>query len=266
MKCSTYFIVALLLISSVAAVGIGKKADISKTSIQKEKSILQQFSKPEILQTDIKTETYTEVRLRSTGFLSNAGKPILPVSRTTLNVPFGTKILDVECETDEIKTMSVTNKIIPAPQPMMTGMQNQGVEYIMDETIYNSAEFYPNNWYKITTGAGLDDNNEHTTFVNIQFYPVRYSPMTDIIEYTENLEVKITYEEPSTSPFPATSAYDLVIIAPSAFSSDLQPFIEHKNKYEIETILKTTEEIYEENTGVDKPEPVSYTHLTLPTN
>jgi len=258
MKSSTYFIVALLLISSVAAVGIGKKADISKTSIQKEITVSKQFFKPETIETEFKTETYAEIKLESTGFLSNAGKPILPVSRTTLNVPFGTKILDVECETDEIKTMSVANKIIPAPQPMITGMQNQEVEYIMDEAIYNSAEFYPNKWYKLTTGAGLDDNNEHTTFVNIQFYPVRYSPITDTIEYTESLEVKIIYEEPSASPFPATSAYDLVIIAPSAFSSDLQPFIEHKNKYGIETILKTTEEIYSEYDGFDKPEQIKY--------
>jgi len=258
MKSSTYLIVVLLLISSFAAVGIGKKADISKTSIEKETSILKQFSKPEVLQTDIKTETYAEIRLGSTGFLSNAGKPMIPVSRTMLNVPFGTKILDVECETDEIKIMSVESKIIPAPQPMTTDMQNQEVEYVMDETIYNSAEFYPNNWYKITTGTGLDKNNEHATFVNIQLYPVRYSPMTDTIEYTENLEVKITYEEPATSPFPATSTYDLVIVTPSAFSSDLQAFITHKNKYEVETTLKTLEDIYSEYDGVDKPEQIKY--------
>ena len=258
MKKISYFVVALLLISSFAAIGIGKKADVSKTTIRKNTSILKQFSEPEILQTNIKTETYTEVILGSTGFLNNAGKPILPVSRTTLTVPFGTKILNAECKTDEIKIMSVTNKILPAPQPMITGMENQEVVYSMDETVYNSEEFYPNNWYKITTGAGLDENNEHVTFVNIQLYPARYSPMTNTIEYTENLEVKITYEETLTSPFPATSSYDLAIIAPSAFSSYLRSFIMHKNKYCVKTTLKTLEDIYSEYEGVDKPEQIKY--------
>jgi hypothetical protein len=183
---------------------------------------------------------------------------MVPVSRATISVPFGTKILDVECETDEVKTMSVTNKILPAPQPVITGMENQEAKYLMDEAIYKSAEFYPNNWYKVTTGAGLDENYEHVTFVNIQLYPVRYSPMTDTVQYTENIDVKIKYEQPAASPFPATSAYDMVIIAPSAFESDLQSFIAHKNKYEIETTLKTLEDIYSEYQGFDKPEQIKY--------
>jgi len=52
--------------------------------------------------------------------------------------------------------------------------------------------------------------------------------------------------------------YDLVIIAPKVFSKDLQPLIIHKNATGIDTILKTTEEIYKEFDGVDQPEQIKY--------
>jgi hypothetical protein len=55
-----------------------------------------------------------------------------------------------------------------------------------------------------------------------------------------------------------TDTYDLVIIAPSTFSSTLQKLIDHKNQHGINTMLKTTEDIYSEYTGVDKPEQIKY--------
>lgn len=52
--------------------------------------------------------------------------------------------------------------------------------------------------------------------------------------------------------------YDMVIIAPDTFSSQIQPLIEHKNNHSVETFLKTTEDIYDEFDGVDKPEQIKY--------
>jgi hypothetical protein len=52
--------------------------------------------------------------------------------------------------------------------------------------------------------------------------------------------------------------YDMVIIAPSIFSSPLQKLIDHKNNHGIKTTLKTTEDIYKEYNGTDKPEQIKY--------
>jgi len=52
--------------------------------------------------------------------------------------------------------------------------------------------------------------------------------------------------------------FDLLIIAPKKFSSNLQPLIEHKNSHNIQTILKTTEEIYIHFEGRDKAEQIKY--------
>lgn len=54
------------------------------------------------------------------------------------------------------------------------------------------------------------------------------------------------------------SSYDMVIIAPKKFSGALQKLIDHKNAHGINTTLKTTEDIYNEYTGVDKPEQIKY--------
>jgi len=52
--------------------------------------------------------------------------------------------------------------------------------------------------------------------------------------------------------------YDMVIIAPSLFYDELQPLIDHKNSYGVETFLKTTEEIYSQYSGRDNPEKIKY--------
>jgi hypothetical protein len=60
-------------------------------------------------------------------------------------------------------------------------------------------------------------------------------------------------------PNPARSDdYDMVIIAPETFSSALQPLIDHKNSIGMQTILKTTEEIYTEYGGRDEAEQIKY--------
>jgi len=67
--------------------------------------------------------------------------------------------------------------------------------------------------------------------------------------YTEKLSLKqsIIFDE-----------YDMVIIAPNKFSSELQPLIDHKNSRDIQTILKTIEEIYSEYAGRDEAEQIKY--------
>jgi hypothetical protein len=56
----------------------------------------------------------------------------------------------------------------------------------------------------------------------------------------------------------AMSEYDMVIISPSVFSDELQPLVDHKNTVGIMTILKSTEEIYEEYPGRDESEQIKY--------
>ena len=249
MKSLPYFVVGILLISSFAALGMEEEAVFDN------KVIDIQFLEPCV----IEGETYIELDVEGANArLYHAGEPMLPMHTKTLIFPFGTKIVDIECETGEVKSMVLSDKIVPAPKPVIRGMGKGVPEYEENEFIYNSDSLFPDNWFSYYTGGGLDANNEHKTFFTLRVYPVRYSPAMDTIYYVENLNLKITYEEPDTDPFPGNSAYDMVIIAPSKFSGELGKLVDHKNEYNVATTLKTTEEIYTEYTGVDKPEQIKY--------
>ena len=249
MKTLSYFAVGLLLLSSFAALSIGEEAAVGK------KTIDIQFLEPIVL----RSEGYVELDVEGANAQSyHAGEPILPIYTKTFSFPFGTKIIDIKCETGDINNMVLSDKIVPAPQRVIRGMGKSAPEYKMNEAIYNCDEVFPDGWFKYYTGGGLDADNEHKTFLTVRVYPVRYNPMTDTIHYVENIDLKIVYEEPDTDPFPENSEYDMVIIAPSEFSGELQKLVDHKNGHNVATMLKTTEEIYSEFSGADKPEQIKY--------
>ena len=53
-------------------------------------------------------------------------------------------------------------------------------------------------------------------------------------------------------------SYDMVIIAPKLFVSDLQPLVDHKNSHGVKTFVKTTEDILSQYDGRDDAEKVKY--------
>ena len=65
------------------------------------------------------------------------------------------------------------------------------------------------------------------------------------------------YDEKSILPFNLED-YDMVIIAPEKFSNMVQPLINHKNNYGVETFLKIVEEIYNDYPGRDEAEQIKY--------
>ena len=253
MKNLSYFVVALLLFSSFAIVGIGNEA-------VEEESINVRFLEPTMKEIKIQQNKYIELDVEGANAqLHHAGKPILPVYKETLTLPFGTKILDVECKVQGLETMMLSDKIAPAPQPVIPGMEDAVAEYRIDENIYNADELFPDNWFSYSTGGGLDENSEHKTFLTIQVYPVRYNPMRDTLSYVEDIDLTITYDIPDVNPLPVTSTYDMVIITPSElYDTTLDDLMEHKNSHDVKTIIKTLDEIYSEYSGVDKPEQIKY--------
>ncbi len=255
-KIVSYFVVGLFVFSGLAAmVGIGQEAGVD------EETMTFQFVEPTMTTTTINKETYIELAVDGAeAKLYHSGKPILPMYTTMLTLPFGTEIVNVECTPGTINTETISHKIIPAPQPVIPDITDDAIVYDMDSAIYGSDALYPSDWVSYRTGGGLDENSEHVTFFVLQVYPLRYSPTTNIIKYTETLEVTVTYNEPEGNPFPLHGEYDLVIIAPSKFMGTLDKLVTHKNDYGVPTITKTVESIDDEyeGIGVDLPERIKY--------
>ena len=53
--------------------------------------------------------------------------------------------------------------------------------YVKDSSVYGSAAFYPSSWYSYDLGAGRNENDQQVTFVKVVCYPVRYSPVNNLV-------------------------------------------------------------------------------------
>ena len=167
--------------------------------------------------------------------------------------------MDIECKIGEIKSQVLNNKILPAPNKVVLGSDEVNPNYEMNEDIYFKDDFYPDNWFSYYLGGGLDENNEHKTFLNIRSYPIRYNPVTNTINFVSKIELKVNFIEPLEPKLTGSGEYDMVIITPDELLDDnLENLKDHKNNYGIQTIIKTLEDIYNEYDGVDEPEQIKY--------
>jgi len=188
----------------------------------------------------------------------HAGEPVLPMYTTTLQLPFGSIIQNITIDSSEIHTLVLPEKIIPAPYPMIDGVNPGSSSILQDETVYTSSALYPEQWMTYSTGGGLNEHGTHVTFLTIQVFPVRYSPGTDTLEYVNHCQIAITYQPPLSSPFPTTAIYNMVIIAPAQFARPLARLAEHKNTLGVQTVVTTLDDIYRDYPGTDRPEQIKY--------
>ncbi|KAA0002542.1 MAG: peptidase C25, partial [Thermoplasmata archaeon] len=219
------------------------------------------FASPKLLE---KSNDYIRIFLDDEElYIMNPGQPMLPRVVKTIELPFGVKNVKVEVLPKGVQEMAISKEIQPAPAPIpLTPMKESMKGYTpppkKDKAVYSSYEFFPHSWYSYRVGCGLNADNEHVTFVTINIYPIRYVPAANKIYVADSADVTITFDPPKNNIFPQKSEYDLVIIAPSTFTSEVQRLVDHKNNYNVRTILKTTEEIYNEYDGRDEPEKIKY--------
>jgi len=249
MKHIIYFVVGILVLSGFSALGMGE-------ANEKQGNLRFSFTEPTI----VEKESYIQLNSEGTdSWIFDAGSPMLPRRIETVTLPFGATVTDIYCIATGVESKVLSQKIMPAPQPMpLSDEVTFTTAPEMNPEIYDSEVLFPADWMSYHVGAGLDENNQHKTFLTINTYPVRYTPGSDTINYASDIDVTITYTVPDKTPFPANTEYQLVIIAPSKFSSALQPLVDHKIAKGISTTLKTTEDIYDQYTGYDKPEQIKY--------
>jgi len=254
-KITILLIVGILVSSAIGAAG-------TKINQESTVSLSEHITTPPIQTRSVNNEGYLLIELSGTStFQTTAGQPQLPKIVHTVEIPFGATDISVSLTPLDITTQHIEQEIKPATQmlPLTPEYQSIAAHTIMkDEKIYAMTAPYPETWYTITTGVGLNKNNQHVTFVSIHYYPIRYTPATGTLHIANAADVTITYTAPTHTPFLVNAAYNLVIIAPKSFEKALQPLIDHKNSHGVATVLKTTEDIYNEFTGVDKPEQIKY--------
>jgi len=250
-KLLPIILVGILVVSGLGAVAVQENDDKTQYNIE-----YMAISEPIITETN----EYLTVNLEeSESLLMETGKPMLPVITKVFTFPLGTNIVDVKVDFDTQKQV-LSKKIQPSPRPVpLTNdlpVEKISTELVKDEEIYSSSALYPIEPYTIRKGAGIN-NGENVLFVNVKVTP-QYSPADNILYVPHgDIAIEVEYELPKTPSFTGMETYDLLIITPEIFSADLQPLIDHKNGINVETILKTTEEIYSEySEGRDNPEKI----------
>jgi hypothetical protein len=243
-------VIGLIIIGGIEASAISNNQN-NNTSAKIE-SIL--VSEPKI----VNSGAYQKIELEeSTSSIIYAGKPMLPVVTKVFTLPFGSKNIGVDVSFSEENEMFLSKQIQPCPSaiPVNSDMQLYS-KPVKDQEIYQSNDIFPQERFSYSIGAGLD-GEEHVIYLSVKCHPVRYIPTQNKILYSENIDIKIVYNEPE-QPVQFPDEYDLLIIAPNEFSSALQPLIDHKNHLGMNTILKTLESIYSQYTGADNQEKIKY--------
>ena len=251
-------ILTIVIVCFLVLGGLGVVAIHNETYSQTEQlTIKNTWIKSEPL-TIIQEESYIKVTYeKESSLLMVPGKPLLPRIVKSFELPFGATNINVQVTPSATYEQIIDKQILPSPSPMpLSPIENYKAPSKKDTQLYQSTKPYPSEWYQFNVGVGVNDHFEHVTFVTVHLCPVRYIPAENTLIIAEQADITISYTQPETNPFLQTTDYDLVVIAPSIFSDALQPLIDHKNSYGVETFLKTTEEIYNEYDGADEAEQI----------
>jgi len=191
--------------------------------------------------------------------LMNPGQPVIPRLQRTYELPLGITTIHVIVKASHIHGQTIDHLIQPAssPQPKadVPGMTQSPR---IDQTIYASDAAYPEAWYSIQTGVGLGSTGARVTYLTVNLFPLHYYPASSRLLQAGQMDLTITYDQPQTPPAATGDPYDLVIITPKVFQSEAQRLVDHKNAFGMRTFLMTTEDIYANYQGADKPEQIKY--------
>jgi len=248
-KILPILILGSLLTSSISTIGFigdSKEMDesITRTTMSLTKPLV--FEENEYLRVELMEET---------SLLLDTGKPVIPVVSKTFNFPMGTKITQIQVNI-ETEPYPLEKKIVPSPRPVPQCLPPDPeftLDVVPDETIYSSAELYPQKDFSIRKGVGLHEG-ERVLFVTVHSY-AQYSPRNNVIHIPTNIHIEINHNPPS-SPLPVLDTYDMLIITDEKFTSNLQPLVDHKNSIGIKTVMETTQKIYSQYNGRDDPEDI----------
>lgn len=199
------------------------------------------FASPHITDHD----GYAVVDIQNCGVTTSQGKPMLPVWRTTIEVPFGSTITGVDGAPHEVRETTLHLPVRPARPAVAPNMETATAARKPDKTVYGSPALYPDTWYDYDVATGIR-NGERMTMVSVSVYPARYNPSEGMLRFCREVDITVNYQPPS-KPLVKQDAYDLLIIAPHDYNfyRELVPLIAHKQEQGVETKLVLLSHVYD---------------------
>jgi len=186
----------------------------------------------------------------------NPGYPVIPAYIEQFSLPFGSTILDLSYTCSDPEIIPINGMLASGSYPS-TDYGSDNSLPVYDPLVYQQDSLYPPDWIDMHTGGGLEFG-EHTTFLVLRLYPVRYNPMQSQLQFCRNISVTVQYEEPSEPILDDVDVADLVIISPKKYHNLLEQLVNHKESLRVKTRLKDIEDIYREMNGRDEAEKIKY--------
>lgn len=110
-----------------------------------------------------------------------------------------------------------------------------------NEEIYSSHIPFPHTLYEYATSGGLVDGRR-VTLLTVTLFPVQYTPAEGVLTWAHKMELHVKYKEsPPTTAM--NDEYDLLILAPSKYSSALMRLVDHKNGMGVRTTRINLEDV-----------------------
>ena len=214
------------------------------------------FSHPDI----IEKQDYCVIQLEESTFNSiSENKPLIPMVSKVYTFPFGTIIRDVDVSFSEPLEESIDMLVEVSPEVEIFSTMYQMKNKVSSNQVvdYSDIEIYPDSKFEYRAAAGLK-NDEHVIYLTVTLSPIQYKPNENLILYSEEAKVDITYTLPK-KPFVFPDEYDMLILTPSQFESALQRLVDFKNNLNppIRTVMVTLDEI-PSGVGVDTQEDIKY--------
>lgn len=259
-KITVLLVGALFVLSAFASLA-GPNADFGAVTDTVEADAVEasttmktyRVATPEVTATD----TAATVTVDGASYSREAGCPILPYETRTMTFPFGTHIVDVTATVNGVEVRQLEHHVAPAAPA--TPLNEDEPAEVSKGAIYESADPYPSEWVRWHTAGGLYDG-ERATVLSMQVFSARYMPAARELQQADSVQVEVTYRTPSEPVAAGNSgdSFDLLIVAPGAFTDALQPLVQHKEDHGLATKLATTDEIYAAAQGRDNAEKIKY--------
>ncbi len=147
-----------------------------------------------IIEVQTQKGAFDELSIEGWGFSTEVGEPKLPMLRKTISVPLGAEVRltlhsPQEREMDS-KATTLRNPIIPAQAPISKAATT--IPFEVNEALYRKNEFNTRDWVEVSELGIM----RGVRVFALDFYPVRYNPVTNSIRVLENLDLRVDFINP----------------------------------------------------------------------
>jgi len=144
--------------------------------------------------TDTGKEVFALLKIDEYAFMSDIGKPRLPMVTTVLDVPHRAEIkvevLSADYNEFDLKSLGIDKRIAPA-LPSVPKIAGAKAHFIIDEKIYSTDAYYPDKIADVYEGdGGLARGHRLAT---LRVYPIHYNPVTGKIRCYTKIRLRVDF-------------------------------------------------------------------------